>query len=133
MSKKSPLIKTISNLSVTDVIDNVERILKEKNIKIFARISHSKAAQDAGLTMQDEELIIFGNPKAGTPLMVQMPDIGIELPLKIVAWQENEKTVVAYHDIDHLFSEYGVTEFPEKIKQFEELLASLVDAATKQS
>jgi uncharacterized protein (DUF302 family) len=129
VSKKSPLIRTFSELSVTEVIDNIEKILKEKNIKIFARINHGQAAHDVGLVMQDEELIIFGNPKAGTPLMIQSPAIGIELPLKIIAWRENQKTVVAYHDIEQLFSEFDITEFPDAIQQFKGLLAELVEGA----
>ena len=68
MPVKSSLATYTTELSVNEVMNHIEEKLKEKNITIFARISHSEAARKVGLTMQDEELIIFGNPKTGTPL-----------------------------------------------------------------
>jgi uncharacterized protein (DUF302 family) len=81
--------------------------------------------------MQDEELIIFGNPKAGTPLMVECPGIGIELPLKILAWQENQKTRVGIQNVDRLISDYPIKKSIDTINFFKGFLTELVEAAIK--
>lgn len=122
------LVTTATSLSVTDALDRIEDGLREKGITIFARINHGKAAQEAGLTMQEEEVLIFGNPKVGTALMLECPAIGIELPLKIAAWREGRQTIVAYQDLDKLGQMYGLKENNFTIVALKKVMETLVNA-----
>ena len=131
MPAKSSLITYSTSLSVTDVIDRTEKILKEKNVSIFARINHSDGARKVGLIMQDEELIIFGNPQIGTPLMIESPAIGIELPLKIIAWKDNEKTIVGFQNPDDLISDYKILKSTSSVEFMKKFLINLVEAIIK--
>jgi len=131
MPTKSVLTTYSTDLSVNEVMNRLEKILQEKNISIFARISHSDAAHKLGLTMQNEELLIFGNPKAGTPLMLESPAIGIELPLKIIAWNENQRTIVGLQNVDNLAKDYQIEENSNIIKLMKSFLIELVESAIK--
>ena len=79
------IISRPSSHSVPETLDRVEAILKAKGIKVFARVDHSGEAAQAGLTMPPTQLLIFGNPKGGTPLMAAKPTVAIDLPLKALA------------------------------------------------
>src|SRR5215469_13617103 len=74
--------------SVTETLDRLEALLKERGILVFCRIDFGGDAKRADLAMQPEQLLIFGNPKAGTPLMVAAPTVGLDLPLKVLAWED---------------------------------------------
>ena len=115
-ASSSSMLTFSTEVSVNEIMHCIEKILKEKGITIFCRINHGKGAQDAGMTMQDEEVIIFGNPKTGTPLMIESPAVGIELPLKIVAWKDNKKTIVGIQNLDRLIEDYQLTKADEIIK-----------------
>lgn len=92
-------------------LDRIEGLLRDKGLTIFARIDHAGAARGAGLDMQEEEVLIFGNPKAGTMLMKERPEIGIELPLRILAWADEEGTThVGYTDPAVVADRYNITE-----------------------
>jgi len=129
MPEQASIATFSTELSVDEIMNRIEKILKEKNVTIFCRISHSKAAHEVDLTMQDEELIIFGNPKTGTPLMIESPAIGIELPLKIIAWRENQKTVVGIQDVDRLVTDYHITKSANVIKILNNFLIEIVESA----
>lgn len=131
MSSKSHLTIYTTQLSVSEIINRIEKILKEKGVTVFARINHSKAAKEVGLSMQDEELIIFGNPKAGTALMIESPAVGIELPLKIIAWQENKNTMVGVQNMDRLVSDYNLTNSSKSIETFKKFLTDIAEEAIK--
>jgi len=86
-----------SRYSVGETIDRLERLLNEKGIIVFSRIYHSLGAKKAGIQMRPTQLLIFGNPKAGSPLINENPLVALDLPLKVLAWQdENNKTWLAY-------------------------------------
>ena len=90
-------------------MDRLEGVLREKNIHIFARIDQRAEAEKAGLTMPAMELLIFGNPKAGTPLMIAEPTVGIDLPLKAMAWEDREgKVWLSYNAPEFLEERYGM-------------------------
>ena len=95
----SGLVTLPSQHSVSTTIDRLEALLKERGILVFARIDFSGDAGRAGLKMPAEQMLIFGNPKAGTPLMVAAPAAGIDLPLKMLAWETPDgKVWAAYND-----------------------------------
>jgi uncharacterized protein (DUF302 family) len=104
-----------SQHSVADTITRLESALKDKGILIFARIDFAADAARAGLSMRPEQLLIFGNPKAGTPLMQQKPTAGIDLPLKALAWEdEDRKTWLGYNAPNYLIQRHGLDSALEK-------------------
>ena len=81
----------------------MEEILQSKDIRIFALIDHSSEAEKAGMHMRPTKLPIFGNPKSGTPLMIASPSIAIDLPLKILIWEdENAHVWISYNKAEYL-------------------------------
>lgn len=87
-SGNSGLVRLRSSHGVIETLDRLERLLKERGISVFARIDFSGDAARAGLSMRDQQMLIFGSPRAGTPLMQAVPEVGIDLPLKALAWQD---------------------------------------------
>jgi uncharacterized protein (DUF302 family) len=103
------LVKLPSRHSVAATIDRLEASLRQRGILVFARIDFGGDAARAGLQMQPEQMLIFGNPKAGTPLMLQVPAVGLDLPLKVLAWQDAESKVwAAYNDPQYIVRRYGL-------------------------
>lgn len=93
------LITIGSNHSVKDTIDRVQAALAAKGIAVFARIDHAAGASSVGMSLRPTELLVFGNPKAGTPLMQAKQIVGIDLPLKLLAWQDVAgKVWLSYND-----------------------------------
>jgi len=93
MNIDNGIISKPSKYSVAETIDRLEAVFKAKGIKIFARIDQKAEAENAGLTLLPTQLLIFGNPKAGTPLMVAAPLSAIDLPLKALAWEDGEGSI----------------------------------------
>ena len=89
----SGLINRPSKHSVDETLDKLKRTLQAKGVTVFALVDHSGEAEKVGLKMRPTKLVIFGNPKAGTPLMVAAPSIAIDLPLKILIWEDGEGKV----------------------------------------
>jgi uncharacterized protein (DUF302 family) len=107
-------IQTIaSNHSVDETVARLQALLQEKGVKLFCLIDHSGEAAAAGLTMRPTKLLIFGNPKAGTPIMVAAPSAALDLPLKIlVAETESGKTLLFWNDPEWLQVRHY---FPEEL------------------
>jgi uncharacterized protein (DUF302 family) len=100
-----------SNHSVDETVARLQALLTEKGIKLFAVIDHSGEAAAAGLTMRPTKLLIFGNPKAGTPVMVEAPSAAIDLPLKILVTQtESGNTLVFWNDPAWLEKRHDIPE-----------------------
>jgi uncharacterized protein (DUF302 family) len=109
------MIVIASAHSVADTIARLETLLKEKGVLIFARIDFSADASRAGLELRPEQMLIFGNPKGGTPLMAQKPTVGLDLPLKALVWQDGEgKTWLGYNDPKYIVQRHGVEEALQK-------------------
>jgi uncharacterized protein (DUF302 family) len=97
------LIIVSSEFSVKETIDRIDSIVRAKGSIVFARIDHAANAAQAGLQLRPTELLIFGNPKAGTLLIQDQQTAGIDLPLKILAWEdESGKVWIAYNDLNWL-------------------------------
>jgi uncharacterized protein (DUF302 family) len=82
------LVTKPSHYTVAETIDRIERAVTDKGMRLFARINHADEARKVGLEMPPTELLIFGNPKGGTPLMLAAPTVAIDLPMKALAWQD---------------------------------------------
>jgi uncharacterized protein (DUF302 family) len=105
----SGVIVLASYYPVARTVDRLESLLKEKGVLVFARIDFSGDAARAGLHMRPEQLLIFGNPKGGTPLMQAMPTVGLDLPLKALVWEDSEgKTWLAYNDPKYIVQRHAV-------------------------
>jgi uncharacterized protein (DUF302 family) len=92
-----------SNHSVDETVEKLKAILQAKGVTLFALVDHSGEAQKVGLTMPPTKLLIFGNPKGGTPLMLASPSVALDLPLKILVAQDKDGTVnVCYNAPDYL-------------------------------
>jgi uncharacterized protein (DUF302 family) len=92
-----------SDHAVEQTVKRIQETLLAKGTKLFAVIDHSGEAEAAGMLMPPTKLLIFGNPKAGTPLMIAAPSIAIDLPLKLLVWADsNRKVWIAYNDPDYL-------------------------------
>jgi uncharacterized protein (DUF302 family)/uncharacterized membrane protein YidH (DUF202 family) len=87
------IVRIASQHSVPETVAKLEAMLQAKNVKLFAVVDHSGEAEKAGMKMPDTKLLIFGNPKAGTPLMLAAPSIALDLPLKILVAEDADKTV----------------------------------------
>jgi uncharacterized protein (DUF302 family)/uncharacterized membrane protein YidH (DUF202 family) len=100
-----------SNHSVDQTVDKLKAILQSKGVTLFALVDHSGEAEKAGLKMPPTKLLIFGSPKAGTPLMLAAPSIAIDLPLKILIWQDTAgKVWVSYNSSAYLQQRHGIPE-----------------------
>ena len=96
--KENGLVDIPSNHSVEETVEKLKRILQAKGITLFALVDHSGEAGKAGMQMRPTKLLIFGNPKAGTPVMLAAPSSAIDLPLKILIWEDaQEKVWVTYN------------------------------------
>lgn len=113
----------------SDTVAALIAAIEARGLTVFARIDHAAGARAAGLTLADEEVVIFGNARAGTPLMAADARIGIELPLRILVWRDNEVVLVGYHDPRELSAEYDVAEQRATLEQMATLLDALATAA----
>ncbi|HXN98070.1 MAG TPA: DUF302 domain-containing protein [Candidatus Acidoferrales bacterium] len=105
------IISKASKYSVPETLDRVDALLRSRGIKIFVRVDHSGEAEKAGLKMPPTQLLIFGNPKGGTPVMLAAPTAAIDLPLKALAWQDSDgKVWLSYNDPEYLKNRYGLTD-----------------------
>jgi uncharacterized protein (DUF302 family) len=103
------LIKLNSPYSVAETMERIEAALRAAGIMTFARVDHSGEAEKAGLKMRPTQVLIFGSPKAGTPLMVAAPSLAIDLPLKaLVAEDADGKVSVTYNSPEYLMNRHGV-------------------------
>ena len=123
----SGILQLPSRHSVHETVDRLQSLLLQKGIKIFARIDQRQEAASAGLLLQPTELIIFGNPKAGTQLMQQSLTAALDLPLKIAAVEDQSGQVwVLFNSPEYLFERHGLPE--ESLKVFS-VVPQLADAA----
>jgi uncharacterized protein (DUF302 family) len=103
------IINVESHHSVDETVERLRAILAAKSVTLFALVDHSGEAAKAGLTMRPTKLLIFGSPKAGTPVMLAAPSIAIDLPLKILVWEDADgKSWVSYNAPEYLRERHNV-------------------------
>jgi uncharacterized protein (DUF302 family)/uncharacterized membrane protein YidH (DUF202 family) len=106
---KTGIIDKPSNHSVEQTVEKLENILQSKGVTLFAVVDHSGEAEKVGMKMRPTKLLIFGSPKAGTPLMLAAPSIAIDLPLKVLVWEDEEgKVWISYNSPDYLRERHGL-------------------------
>lgn len=98
-----------SRYSVTETVARLESLLNAQGIKIFCVIDHSGEAEKAGLKMRPTQVVIFGNPKGGTPLMLASPSVAIDLPLKALIWEDIDgKVWLSYNSPEYLKQRHNI-------------------------
>lgn len=118
--------------SVSETISLLEETLKSKGITIFARVDHAAGGAKVDLPLRPTELLIFGNPKLGTPLMQTNQTAGIDLPLKVLAYEDADgKVLLVYNDPNYLSTRHDLGEKAEVIGKISGALNKFTDIATK--
>ena len=121
------VVSKASPYSVAETLTRLEELVRARGLKVFAHIDHSGEAEQAGLKMQPAHVLVFGSPKAGTPLMVASPLLALDLPLKVLVWQdEGGKVWVSYTNPDFLASRYAI---PQELVKNIAGITALIDGA----
>jgi uncharacterized protein (DUF302 family) len=103
------IIDQASNHPVDQTVERLKNILQSKGVTLFALVDHSGEAEKVGMKMRPTKLLIFGSPKAGTPLMLAAPSIAIDLPLKILVWEDAQgKVWLSYNSPEYLKERHGL-------------------------
>jgi len=127
--KQNGIVDVPSNHSVDETVERLKAMLQSKGITLFALIDHSGEAEKVGMKMPPTKLLIFGNPKGGTPLMLAAPSIAIDLPLKILVWQDAQgKVWLSYNTPEYLQQRHGL---PQDLLQNIAVVATLAAKAAE--
>ncbi len=129
LASKKGIVQVMSTHSFSDTVDRLESTISSRSLTIFARIDFSGDAKRAGLDMKPTQLVIFGNPKAGTPLMVAAPTLAIDFPLKVlVSEDESEKVWVSFNSPQYLEERHGI---PDELMKNISGLVSIVESTAQ--
>jgi uncharacterized protein (DUF302 family) len=127
VNHKNGIVDIPSRHSVDETVERLKNILQSKGIALFCLIDHSGEAAKVGLKMPPTKLLVFGSPKAGTPLMLAAPSIAIDLPLKILVWQDvNGKVWLSYNSPEYLQERHNL---PQNLVQNIAVVAALAEKA----
>lgn len=125
------VITVPSVFTVNETANRMENVLKEKGMTIFNRINHSEGAGKVGIELRDTELIIFGNPKVGSPLMKCQQSVALDLPQKALIWQDDkDKVWISYNDPRYLEKRHNIIGCDEVIAKIEKALSGIAKAAS---
>src|SRR4051812_35384817 len=114
--------------SVSETLERLQEVVLQKGLKVFALVDHSGEAEQAGLEMQEAKLLIFGNPKAGTPLMVFSPLLALDLPLKALVWEDRGQVRVSYNATSYLAERHDL---PSELVKNIAGIDALIDGALR--
>jgi uncharacterized protein (DUF302 family) len=125
------VVNVQSAFNVKETADRLESILNEKGMTIFKRIKHSEGAGKVGIELRETELIIFGNPKVGSPLMNCQQSVAIDLPQKALIWEDSESKIwISYNDPRYLEKRHDISGCEEVISKIENALSGIAKAAS---
>ena len=125
------IVRVKSAYPIAETIERLKKDIADKGIKFFDEIDQSRLAANAGIKLRPSVLLIFGNPKAGTPLMQGRQTIGLDLPLRALVWEDGEgKVWLTYRRVEELARRHHVTGQDETVKALDDGLAGLARAAT---
>ena len=126
------MVNLESQFSVAKTAERLEKIFNKKGVTIFNRVKHSDAAAKIGVSLNETELFVFGNPKLGSPLMKCKQSIAIDLPQKALIWQDQSKKVwISYNDINYIAKRHNVKGCEEIISKIEKVLSKLTKSAAQ--
>lgn len=118
-----------SSTGYAETVSRLTQSVARRDLVVFAQFDHGVAARDVGMELADEVVVVFGNPRAGTPLMQLDPRIGIELPLRVLVWDDGAGTTVGYKDPRDLADAYDVGRQAETLEAMSSLLEQLAQEA----
>jgi len=119
-----------SHFAPKETMDRLETEIGERGMNVFARIDHAAGAAEAGLTLRPTELIIFGNARGGTPLMQSVQTVGIDLPLKLLVWEDAAgKTWISYNEPAWIAQRHGVVNAEPVVNKMADLLNAILRKA----
>jgi len=129
MSQANGIVDKLSHHSVEQTVEKLKGILLSKGVMLFAIVDHSGEAEKIGMKMRPTKLLIFGSPKAGTPLMQAAPSVAIDLPLKILVWEDEQSKVwVSFNSPAYLLQRHGIPpELLQNIAVVESLAAKAAE------
>ncbi len=126
------LVNVRSQFGVQKTMDRLEKTVKTAGMRVFARIDHAKGAEKIGKTLRPTQLLIFGSPKAGTPLMMSDQRVGIDLPLKALVWKDAEGHVwLSYTRPGYMLNRFGINNRPKVKEKMTGILAKFARVATR--
>ena len=127
-SPDNGLVHLSSLYPVAETLNRLDSVLQSRGLTVFARIDHSGEAEKVGMKMHPTQVIIFGSPKGGTPLMIASPTLAIDLPLKALVWQDaGGKVWVSYNSVEYLKQRHNIPdELVKNIAVIGPLLQSVV-------
>ncbi len=130
--KNNGLITLKSNHNVSETINRLETVLSKKGMTIFKRVDHSAGAEKVGIKLRPTELLIFGNPKVGTPLMLCSQTAAIDLPQKALAYEDEKgQTWLSYNDPAYMAKRHGIKDCDAAVQKVTNALAKFASIATK--
>jgi uncharacterized protein (DUF302 family) len=125
------VLTVVSSYKHADTVDRLLAAIASRGLTVFAQIDHAAAAREAGMELADELVVVFGNPRAGTPLMQDDPRVGIELPIRMLVWDRGDAVVVGYKNPRDLASSYDVGAHTATLDAMASLLADLAREAAE--
>ena len=124
------LVEKRSAHDVATTVDRLEQVLSDNGIRVLARVDHAANAESVGLELRPTQLLIFGRPEAGTVLMQETQQIGLDLPMRVLVWEDADGAVtLSYVTVDELAGRFGVDPDHEIVQQLNQGLGNLTDAA----
>ena len=124
------IMKT-SSVSVELTADRLVNAVENAGARVFARVDHAAGAKSIDADLEDMTLVIFGNPKIGTPILQAEPRAGLDLPIRVLIWDDNGQTTIGYLDPAHLKQRYSVEGADQAFDTMAGALGKLTDAASK--
>lgn len=126
--ERGALVVKASPYSAVETIDRLAAIVEERGARVFARIDHGEGAAGVGVELGPTVVLIFGNPRMGAPVMQAARTMALDLPLRVLAWEEDGRTRLAYHAPEALAAFHGAAA-PEAVARMSQTLDALTDAA----
>ncbi len=125
------MLLTRSTSGYAETARRLIEAIRSRGLTVFMRIDHAAAASAAGLDLPAEEVVLFGNPRVGTPLMQSDPRVGVELPLRMLVWEDGDGVLLGYNDPRELASRYDLERHRDTLEGMSGLLAALAAEAAK--
>jgi uncharacterized protein (DUF302 family) len=123
------LVTKQSNNDVKTTVDRLEAAVNKAGATVFARVNHAGGAAKVDMELQPMEVLVFGNPKLGTPIIRAAPEAGLDLPIKVLVWQDGDKVMIGYLDPQDLKARYGISGADKSFEMMAGALGKLTDAA----
>jgi len=128
------MIQKKSQNDVATTLDRLENLLKEKGIAVIARVDHARSAEKVGMALRPTQVLFFGNPKLGTPLMQENQTAGLELPMRVLTWEDSEgQTWLAYTSPQSIAESHNLSQSSESIGMMMDALNNLTEHAISTS